>query len=143
MTTVRGNQFAWIEAKLGEIEGVKEVARQQHRDPVLFPALHIFDGGQKALEWGGFETRFESRFTVEGYLEAADGAEAHDELSDLYANVVKALITEPPMGGLAESIDEIGMDVSVGPLFGKARLSFTLDFSITYATRRDDPSQAA
>lgn len=143
MTAVREEQFAWVVERLETLGGIGEVKRQQHLDPILFPALHVFDGGHKVEEWGAVETRYSGQFTVEGYLEASDGAEAHAALNELYVRTVAVLLTEPPMGDLAETIDEAGMVVQVGPLFGKVRLSFSLDFITTFSTRRGDPSQAA
>lgn len=143
MTAVRESIFAEVEQRLGAITGVLEVKRMPFVDPLLFPALHIFDAGQQIEETESGVTRYGAMLTVEGYLEAQGGAEAHAELSNLYSATVAALVTEPPLGGLAETIDEGGMNIQIAPLAGKSRLMFALDFTISFPTRRGAPSTSA
>ncbi|UAK24349.1 hypothetical protein [Sphingomonas nostoxanthinifaciens] len=143
MTALREQIFALIEERLGGIAGVSEVERMPSSDPVSFPALHIFDGGQ-APDWDETGvTRYDMTVVVEGFLEASGGAEAHKALNALYVDVVTSLMTEPPLDGLAETIDEGGFRPAVAPLASVRRLGFSLTFQITFPTERGDPAQPA
>lgn len=143
MASLRDQIFDAIGQQLGAIDGIGEVARMPFKDPVKFDALHFFDGGQRVTEREAGATRYEMLAIVEGYTEAQGGPEAHGRLSQLYASAVAALMAEPPLGGLAETIDEGALTVDVAPLAGKSRLLFSLEILITYAARRSDPSQPA
>lgn len=144
MTALRELVFAEIGARLAAIGGVAEVERMPSGDPMDFPALHIFDSGSAPNGEGEPAiTRHELPVTIEGYLEQAGGAAAHTALNGLYARVVSVMMPEPPLGGLAETIDEGALRVVVAPLASKPRLGFSLDFIITFPTRRDDPAQPA
>jgi len=138
-TQIAENVFARLEA-LGD---ATETELMPSSDPVSFPARHIFDGGHRLIEQEAGSTRYALDLTVEGYLEASGGHEALIALNDLYAATVRALITEPPLGGLAETIDEGDLRITVAPLASKQRLAFALDLVVTFSTRRDDPAQLA
>lgn len=143
MTAVRELIFADIEQRLNDAESVALVERMPSGDPDVFPALSIFDGNQEPVDEGCGSTRYRLGVTIEGYVEGADGPEAHAALSELYKDVVAALITEPPLGGLAEEIQEGGLRVSVAHLADARRLAFGLDFTIQFSTARDNPALPA
>lgn len=142
MPTVREQVMAAVMTALGEL-GVAELELMPSADPVVFPALHVFDGGQDASPSEPAATRYELALTLEGYMEQAGGAAAYATLNALYAAAVAALMAEPPLGGLAETIDEGGLRISVAPLASRPRLGFSLDMTITFPARRDDPAQPA
>jgi hypothetical protein len=140
---IREACFIEIDARLTAIDGVTEVERMPSGDPMSFNALHIFDGGQRAGISESDATRYDMSILIEGYVEGSGGKDAHAEINALYADVVAALMSEPPLGGLVETIDEGDLQVTVAQLASKSRLAFSLDFKITFPTRRDDPAQPA
>lgn len=143
MPIVREQVVAAIEAALAGVD-VAELETMPAGDPVKFPALHIFDAGQNPLnDTEAGVTRYDLALTLEGYMEQAGGAAAYARLNALYRDVVAALMVEPLLGGLAETIDEGALRLSVAPLAAKPRLGFALDMIITFPARRDDPAQAA
>lgn len=143
MTAVRELIFAAIESRLTGVEGVSLVERMPSGDPDVFPALSIFDGGQEPTDQGCSATRHGLSVTIEGYVEGADGPEAHAALSQLYVDTVAALMTEPPLGGLVEEIQEGGFRPSVAHLAAAKRLAFGLDFTVLFSTARDNPALPA
>jgi hypothetical protein len=142
MTAIREAIFKEVEDRLNSL-GVGEVERMPSGDPMVFPALHIFDGGQQTSTAETDVSRYDMSVLIEGYLEASGGSAGHTQLNDLYAAVVAVLIPEPPLGGLAETIDEGSLQITVAPLASARRLAFSLDFSVTFPTRRDDPAQSS
>lgn len=143
MPAVRSTIFAEIVRRLDAIGDAAETELMPSSDPMSFPARHVFDGGQGIVEAEAGVTRYGLSFTVEGYLEQAGGDGAHAQLNDFYAATVVALMPDPPLGGLAETIDEGDLRITVAPLASLDRLAFALDFTLTFPTRRDDPGQAA
>lgn len=143
MTEVRELVFAGIEERLRAIDGVVEVEVMPSADPLGFPALHVFDSGQDPGEGGPAHQGYDLSPSIEGYVEGSGGVEAFAALNRLYGDTVRALVTEPPLNGLAETIDEGGMRVFVAELASARRLGFSLDLPITFFTRRGDPAQPA
>lgn len=143
MTAIRELIFEEIERRFGEIEVVQEVERMPSGDPVDFPALHIFDGGHRPAEADPTTSRYDMAVTVHGYIELAAGKAAHAALNELYAATVEALMPEPPLSQLVETIDEGAMQVEVATVASQRRLVFIVDFFVTFPTRRGDPAQPA
>jgi hypothetical protein len=106
-----------------------------------FNALHIFDDGHEPSEQEAGATRYALPVSIVGYVEAEGGAAAHAELHALYADAVNALLTEPPLGGIAETIEEGPMRVEVAHLVSTRRLAFELQILVTFPTRRGAPDQ--
>lgn len=143
MTAVRNLIFAEIMERLTSIGDAAETELMPSSDPVSFPARHVFDGGQSLGETEAGVTRYALAVTIEGYLEQAGGADAHEAINELYAATVGALLPDPPLGGLAETIDEGDLRITVAPLASMSRLGFALDLEITFPTRRGHPDQPA
>lgn len=141
--SARGLIFAEVETRLAAIAGVASVERMPSGDPDAFPALVIDDGGQSIEDAEAATTRYRLRLTIEGYVVGGEGAAAHDALSDLYADVIAVLMTEPPLGGLAETISEGDMRPAVTELADRRRLAFALDIDITFPTPRGNAAVIA
>lgn len=137
---VRDDIFAWIEDALRNRDR-GEVELMPANDPKTYPARHIFDGGHRVLETEEGDTRFALAVRIEGYVEDADGPAAHRAMHALYSDTVQALVTDPPIGGLAETVDEGDFLPIIAPLGGKSRLCFTLEILVTFAATRGDPAQ--
>lgn len=143
MPSPRNQIFQTVLARLAALSDAAETELMPSADPISFPARHIFDNGQSIEETGHDFTIYRLDFSVEGYLERDSGADVHQQLNDFYAVTVAALVTDPPLDGVAETIDEGDMRVMVAPLAGTNRLAFALDFTVTFSARRDDPAQPA
>lgn len=142
--SAREQIFAVVDARLAAVTGVLEYERQPTGDPAKFPALHCYDGGERLTEAESYATRKALFLTVEGFVQGASGAAAHAALNTLHANVVKALLTEPPLGGIVELIEEAGdLRIDVAELASQRRLGFAQDFRVEFATVRGDPTQFA
>ena len=110
-------------------------------DPSLFPALHIYDDGQDPE--GRTETatqRQGMKLSFEGYVEADGGRAALAQLNALYAAVVQAMFGMADASPHIEEIEEGSMRINRVPLGSTFRLAFSLDFLITFPTRRGDPA---
>jgi hypothetical protein len=141
MTAIREQILAICDTRLAAIVAPGgEYERNASGDPSRFNALFLNDDGQDIAETEAGATRYALRLTVEGYVQGGTGAAASAALNELYAGVVATMMTEPPMGGLAETIEEGRLNVAVANLAGERRLGFTLDFTITFPTRRGDAS---
>jgi len=143
VTAIRAQILAVIEERLKTIPGIAEVEIMPSGDPISFPAIHIFDEGHKIANGGAGLTGYDFVPGLVGYVSGSSGKEAHTRLTDLYAQAVALLTTDPPFGGLAESVDEGDMRILIAPLEKAGLLAFDLDLPITFFTRRGDPAQAA
>lgn len=143
MIAVREQIFAVIETRLRSIADVAEVERMPSGDPISFPALHIFDGGQDGADSTIGATGYALSIAVEGYVEQGSGPSVHAQLSALYADVVRVLMPEPPLDGLAETIDERNLNVWVAGQASERRMAFALTFDITFFANRGDPALSA
>lgn len=141
--TVRGDVVAAAVAAWAALDGVAEVELMPSGDPAAFPALQIFDLGHRIEDGEAGSTRYALTLGIDGYIEASEGPDALAELNDLYAATVKAVMGEPPLGGLVESVDEGDLRISVAPLADTRRLAFSLDMTFRFSARRDDPAEPA
>lgn len=139
MTSAREAIFAKIEQLLTALPSVAEVERMPSGDPDKFPALHIWDEGQRPEQSEAGVTEYGMTFNIDGYVEAAGGSAAHMALNALHSAMVQALVTEPPIGGLVDEITEGVMNVSIAPLASKRRLAFTAEFTVNFPTARGNP----
>lgn len=136
--SVRETIFAAIEAALGPT-GAIEIERMPSSDPASFPALHIMDDGQGQLEGEAGATRYGMAISIEGYVEGSGGSAMHTALNTLHAATVAAIIGLIPTVTVIEDIQEGDLRTAVAPLASAARLAFSQDFTITFATRRGQP----
>lgn len=140
---VREQILSALLARLAAVPGVAQAERMISGDPSSFPALILNDGDQTVLRDQAEPnvTRYAMRPSIEGYVETADGPAAAAQINELYGALIRALITEPPLDGLAETIDEIDVRFSVAQLASARRLGFLAEFEITFITRRGEPAQ--
>lgn len=139
MTAVREQIFAAIETRLQAIAGVGEVERMPAGDPARFPALHLFDNGDRPETGEAGTHRFVLAVGIDGYVQGGDGSAAHGEANDLYAAVIEVLFPEPVLDSLASEIEIEGLQMLVAERASARRVAFSLDLSIHYATRRGSP----
>ena len=86
--------------------------------------------------FAGLET---TQSDVEGYVEGSGGSAMHTALNTLHAATVAAIIGLIPTVTVIEDIQEGDLRTAVAPLASAARLAFSQDFTITFATRRGQP----
>lgn len=134
---------AEIATRIASIPGVQELEIMPPGDPANFNALHIFYPGHDPSEEEAGATRYAANVEIVGFVENADPHQAFADLTDLYAAVVARLLTEPPLGGLAETISEGPFRALTAPLADVRRLSFSLILNLGFAATRGDPAQPA
>lgn len=144
MNPLRSQIILLIAERLSAISGIAEVEVMPSGDPVSFPALHIFDPGHDTdTDTALGVTRYDMSPYIEGYHELPGGRAAYEALNAIYAEVVSALVSDPPLDGLAETIDEGDMRMEVATLASNRRLGFSLKFNITFPTSRSNPAETA
>lgn len=136
---VREAIIADVATRLAAIPGVSEVQRMPSGDPAAFPALHLFDDGDRPDYAEAGTSAWIMTLGVDGYVRGGDGAAAHAALNSLYADVIETLLEEPVLGGLATEIDVSGFRPTVAERANARRLAFSMDLSIHYATARGRP----
>lgn len=144
MTAIRERILAEIEARLSNIAlpQVLEVERMPSGDPSRFPALFIFDQGDAPAE-DEEETdtaAYRLSIGIDGFL---TGSAPHTAANALYTAVIRALFTEPVLGGLAQEIRQGRLDFAVAERAREHRVGFALELQILYQTRRGEPDQPA
>jgi len=132
-----------VAARLSAIQGIKELEIMPSGDPAKFHALHIFYPGHDPSGEEPGATRYAANIEIVGFVENRDGAQAFADLAGLYAAAVASLLTEPPLGGIAETINEGSFRALTAPLANIRRLSFSLVLSLGFAAKRGDPAQPA
>lgn len=137
MTAVRELIFAGIETALDG--AAEEVERMPSGDPSAWPALHIFDDGDRLVEGETSTDRWDLSLGIDGYVEGGSGAEAHAAINALYATVIERLYADHVLAGLVTEIQAEGVRFLVAERASKRRLAFSLDLTINYATRRGRP----
>lgn len=125
-----------VEARCRAIPDVAEVEVMPSGDPLSFRALHILDLGQSPGDDDSQGDRRILDLSIEGFVELGDGPAAHAALNALYADLIDALMPDPPLGGLAETIDEGAMQIVVATLADTRRMAFSLGFEIGFSTPR-------
>lgn len=143
MTAPRSLIVADAVDRLRQINLSGETELMPSGDPVSFPALHVFDSGHQTEQSEPGVNRYSMPLEIEGYVEVAGGAAAHASMIRLYTDAVAALLAHPPLGGIAETVDEGDLNIVVATLAERRRLGFTLTILITFPARRGDPAQLA
>jgi len=142
MTAIREQIFVEIEQRLGAIASpmIAEVSRMPPGDPSAFPALFIFDQGDTpAIEEEETDTEaFILQVGIDGFV---TGEAPHSAGHTLYDAVKRALMTQPPLGGLAEEIRQGRLDMAIAERAKDHRLGFGVEFNILYRTRFGEPQE--
>ena len=138
---VRQQIVAEVATRLAALPGIAEVQIMPPGDPAAFPALHVYDDGDRPAESEGEAGTCAWIMTLglDGYVKGGAGVEAHAALNALYADAVEVLLTEPVLGGLAQEIDVSAFRPTVTERANARRLAFSMDLSIHYATARGRP----
>ncbi|MEQ5789080.1 hypothetical protein J3454_14380 [Erythrobacter sp. NFXS35] len=144
MTAIREQIFAAVETRLAAIisPAVAEVVRMPSGDPSRFPALFIFDQGDRpAEEEEETDTMaFVMSLGIDGFV---NGDAPHSAANALYSAVVEALFPQPVLGGLATEIRVSRLDMAVAETARDHRLGFALELTILYHTRFGEPQEPA
>lgn len=144
MTAVRERIFAAIETRLGAIPlpVVSEVRRMPSGDPTRFPALFIFDQGDRIAEDEEEADcmAFVMSVGIDGFV---TGDAAHTAAHALYAAVVEALFPQPFLDGLVNEMRIVRLDMANAERAKDHRLGFALELALHYHTRFGEPQQPA
>lgn len=142
MTSIRERICAVLDARLQAIalEHGGEYERDPSGDPIRFPALSLLDNGQRPSEEESDTTRYAMDIAVEAFAEGSGGLEVSQLLNELHAEIVAAVMQEPPIDGLAEGFEEGVLTRSTATLADQSRKGFRQDFIIIFPTRRGDPA---
>lgn len=144
MTAIRDQIFVEVESRLAAIASpsVAEVQRMPSGDPSRFPALFIFDQGDRPAD-DEEETdtmAFMLSIGIDGFV---SGDAPHSAANALYAAVIEALFDQPVLGGLAQEIRQGRLDFAVAERAQDHRLGFAIELNILYQTRFGEPQQPA
>ena len=144
MTAIREQIFVEVKSRLTAIASpsVAEVQRMPSGDPSRFPALFIFDQGDRPAE-DEEETdtmAFVMSLGIDGFV---SGDAPHSAANELYSAVVEALFPQPVLDGLATEIRVARLDMAVAERGLDHRLGFALELTIIYHTRFGEPQQPA
>lgn len=138
MTAVRELILQQVATLLAATSAV-EIEAEAPGDPSRFPALQIFDEGQKPETGEAGTERFAMLIEVNGFVEGGSGAAARAARNALYSEVVEALLADGAFAGLADEVEQGRLQNSVAMLAAKRRLGFSLDIVIHFATARGAP----
>lgn len=139
--TVRDRIDAAIAKALADL--APEIEFEPAGDPSQFPSLAVFTGGHVVVEREAGTTRYESEFTIEGYVEGDGGAAPTAERNALQAKVVAAIMADETLDGSIELIDDADCRFATATLASVRRLMFAQDFTIQFTTSRGDPALPA
>jgi hypothetical protein len=117
-----------------------EVTSEATGDPSTFPALNSVEGAMEAdngTEPGA--TRYTVTISIEGYVEGSAGIEARTARNALYLEVVRALIDDTYLGGLAEELSEGATRRTTAYLSSQERLGFITGFIIKFVADSANP----
>lgn len=144
MTAIRELIAAELDARLQAIADARggEYERDPSGDPTVWPAISLDDEGQDPSEEEADVTRYEMAVSIEVYAQGSSGQVVSQELNELHAEIVAAIMLpgQPPIGGLAERIEEGPLRRFTAAIASKPRKGFRLKFIITFTTRRGDPA---
>lgn len=122
--------------------GVVEDMPSGDVDENRLPALAVYDLGHRRAPGADSYpvSAYVLRLSIEGYVPGGEGARTRQRLSRLYGEVIRALMAEPQLAGLAQKIEEGDLDFDVSRLSAARTMGFVLGIGVTYLSRRDDPS---
>jgi hypothetical protein len=131
---------AEIERRLLAISLAEEVTSEATGDPSSFPSLNTVEGVMEAdngTEPGA--TRYTVKISVEGYVEGSAGLEARTSRNALYLEVVRALIDDTYLNGLAEEMAEGTTRRTTAYLSNQERLGFVTEFTVQFVAASANP----
>lgn len=133
-----------IVARLEGIPGVQAVEDMPSGDvdDNRLPALAVYDLGQRR---GGADSYPSSSYVleinIEGYVAGGEGARTRRRLSRLYGAVIRALMADPQLSGIAQAIEEGRLIFDISRLAARNAMAFVLRIDVTFLSRRHDPSK--
>jgi hypothetical protein len=147
MTAVRKDIVAEFVARLAAIPGLAMCELMATAEPDQYPALCIDDFGNSAPDSDATHSRYTMTLQIEGFVQApaasaTPGPAAHDQLNELYAACVRAVMAAPERLGSSnvDDVQEGALSIDVSQLVTQRTLAFTLAFEITLTNRSHDPS---
>ena len=100
----------------------------------------LFDGPQVVLSDETGATRYRLTVDVEGYVRVQTDPDLGPALNALYAELVKAAVSDFSLGDLAVDVREGDVDdVFIDPDASRPTAAFSMSFDIDYSTATGDP----
>ncbi len=152
MATVRETALAAFKTKLAANSRADEVYRNR-KDAIAAAEVTnkgvwvVEDGGMDRDDGNSAEDRYRLRVRCWGYCQAPDDGDGEDVgtiISEMHASAVKAITTDPTLGGAVEYCTEANMedpewDQNAGT---RDNASFAIGFTLEFVTKVGDPTQA-
>lgn len=136
-----------VDAIVTRLEGIPGIAVVEDMpsgdvDENRLPALAVYDLGhsRNAAADSNPVSGYVLRLNIEGYVPGGEGARTRRRLSRLYGEVIRALMADPQLEGIAQKIEEGDLDFDISRLSAANGMGFVLGIGVTYLSRRDDPS---
>lgn len=135
-----------VDAIVRRLEGIPGVEAVEDMpsgdvDDNRLPALAVYDLGQRRGQADSCpSSSYVLRLNVEGYVAGGEGARTRRRLSRLYGEVIRALMADPQLGGIAQAIAEGDLDFDISRLSAANSMAFVLRIDVTFLSRRNDPS---
>lgn len=106
-----------------------------------FPGINILDGPQTRDEPESTGIAlYTTTATVEGYVQAEVSADLGPALNELHGQIVKALLANRTLDGLADDLFEGEMRPEIGERENQRPvMGFSLDVQIKFCTAESDP----
>lgn len=150
-TPVREQALAAVHGRLAAVcapavPGGPTLYRNRRKEvpDAAMPALNQLDGGHDDPAEETLYTEYPLSVSVEGFVKATADEALGPALSDLHARVVKALLADRTLGGVAVDLVEGGMVADLNHGTGSApQARFTALFTVRFWTRPGDPFTAA
>lgn len=139
--TVRDRIDAAIKAAIAGL--APEIEIEPAGDPSVFPSIAVFGGNHSVREREASLTRYETEYTIEGYVEGDSGAAPTAARNALQAAIVAAIMADETLGGTVELVEDADCRFATATLAEFRRLMFAQDFTIQFTTRRGDPALPA
>lgn len=140
MTSIREQILTVLDERLSAIGGIGEYERDPSGDPTDWPAVALIDDGDDVSEDQSGLTEYAMGISIEAFAIGSGGLAVSRQLNELHAEIVKAVMQEPPIGGLAERFEEGALKRFTAELASKPRKGIRKDFTIFFTTRRGDPA---
>jgi hypothetical protein len=146
MTSVREQIVQAVVTALGTITGYTGLTVERNRpEPVArFPALVVVEGSQSSDDSVFGITDVRLQIDVEGYVVDTTISAASTTATSLLADVVRALLADETLGGLAVDTKELSSDFAADRGEGRRPLvQFTVSVEIRFFHKPGDPFTAA
>jgi hypothetical protein len=141
--TVADQIDAAIAAALATVPNDPEIEIEPAGDPTRFPALGVYAGDWRAIEYETDLIRWQMALFIEGFVQGGGGSAPTAERNALHAATVAAIMQDQALAALVEIIEPGDLQRSTATMADQRRLSFGQDFTVQFTTSRTNPALPA